>query len=454
MNVYFVLRGILFPLLTFCYVFCLVSAETEGIDPSYLCSKEYCEEQITQTPCEELPKKCNETNGGIMMLDPSFCNCCDYCLQYLKEGDDCVSDGTGQPLYESICGPGLGCDSETRTCIALNTPCMTEQVKFDQSREDGTWGFTQIRPLCDARGFYHPAHCIGTSICYCVNPDGERIFGEKIYSSPSVQETMNCECSLAARKAELLAAEMGVHNQPIHCLEDGSYDLLQCNDDMCYCLDEETKIPDMEEGPILEINIMEEKPQCFDTTVHTKGKYKRECEEKLQQMLLEIEMLKEDGITVIGQQLPDCQYDGRYNRVMVKDNETRWLMKQEGLTELPSCCDNGNFKQMQCRRGECYCVDCNGNQLGVDSSNCKDTADSCTECSKPTTSSVKKSNFVLNWEPNDEDEDLLSDLPLDTTDVNKSQLSYRKGGRIVKILKVIFLFIIKSDDRMKSNFCV
>jgi len=43
---------------------------------------------------------------------------------------------------------------------------------------------------------------------------------------------------------------------------------------------------------------------------------------------------------------------------------TSFLLEQEDRTELPTCCDNGNFRAMQCYRGKCYCVDCNGNQLG------------------------------------------------------------------------------------------
>lgn len=51
------------------------------------------------------------------------------------------------------------------------------------------------------------------------------------------------ECSLAAWRAEKLANEWGIYSQPIHCLEDGSYDPLQCDDsDWCRCLQTDSNI--------------------------------------------------------------------------------------------------------------------------------------------------------------------------------------------------------------------
>jgi hypothetical protein len=52
------------------------------------------------------------------------------------------------------------------------------------------------------------------------------------------------ECSLAAWRAENLAKEMGIYSQSIHCLEDGSYDPLQCDDShQCTCLQTDSNIP-------------------------------------------------------------------------------------------------------------------------------------------------------------------------------------------------------------------
>ena len=69
------------------------------------------------------------------------------------------------------------------------------------------------------------------------------------------------ECSIANWKADQLAEEMGITNIPVHCLEDGSYDLLQCNDDICQCLNADTKTPDNNDI-IPEINLMKKRPEC------------------------------------------------------------------------------------------------------------------------------------------------------------------------------------------------
>ncbi|XP_069686026.1 uncharacterized protein [Periplaneta americana] len=396
-------------------------------EANFLCSEEVCKELIEQEPCEKLPKNCNissPTFNGIMMLDPSVCNCCDFCLEYLNEGDDCVLDGTGQPLFKSVCGPGLWCKKEGNeefpTCGRIDSECTKKQDEYDQKYEDGNLGFTQLRPQCDAKGEFKPAHCIAGSICYCINPDGERIFGEKVFSASSIQDQMTCECSLAAWKAEQLAKEMGVYSQSVHCLDDGRYDPLQCSDDMCRCLKTETNELDMSEDGILEINLMEGSPSCFDSKIHEKGRYKQKCEEKALKMMQEAQNLLDEGIIPIGFRLPDCQYDGRYSRVMVMDTEkicvdpdgnslgykilrndslsdimdcncarTRWLLEREEVEELPNCCSNGNFNRIQCRRGYCFCVDYNGNQEGLevpeedrDKVECGDGCASCASCNE------------------------------------------------------------------------
>ncbi|XP_021934661.1 thyroglobulin-like isoform X2 [Zootermopsis nevadensis] len=401
-----------------------------------LCTEQFCMEQTTQFPCNELPDECSDssTMNGIILPDPSLCNCCDYCIVYLEEGDDCVLNGQGQPVHEAVCGPGLWCmkesDSDSAACVPLISDCTNEQRDYDQARENGSLGFTRVRPLCDERGDYLPAHCIGGSVCYCVNPQGERIFGEQVYSASSLRETMTCECSLAAWKAEQLATEMEVYLEPIHCLEDGSYDPLQCNDGMCRCLLTGSNIPSAD-YPVHEINIMEDNPVCFDHRIHQTGKYKRECEEKASKIMQDRINLLSEGIFPVGLRLPNCQYDGRYNRVKVTDTEkicvdpdgnslgysvlrnntlsngmdcncarTSFLLKQVGETELPICCDNGNFRRMQCRRGLCYCVDCNGNQLGIELDEAiKDELkcdDSCSICEKPK-QELKKQSSIFKW---------------------------------------------------------
>jgi hypothetical protein len=65
---------------------------------------------------------------------------------------------------------------------------------------------------------------------------------------------------------------------------------------------------------------------------------------------------------------------------------TSFLLERAGWTELPTCCENGNFRGMQCRRGLCYCVDCNGNQQEMEKNEAVkdelDCDDTCSMCMK------------------------------------------------------------------------
>lgn len=58
-----------------------------------------------------------------------------------------------------------------------------------------------------------------------------------------------------------------------------------------------------------------------DNKTHQTGKYKRECEDKVDKITQDREYLLSEGIFPMGLRLPDCQYDGRYNRVKVTDTE-------------------------------------------------------------------------------------------------------------------------------------
>jgi hypothetical protein len=79
---------------------------------------------------------------------------------------------------------------------------------------------------------------------------------------------------------------------------------------------------------------------------------------------------------------------------------TRFLLEREGVTELPTCCANGNFRKKQCRRGLCYCVDCNGNQEGKESKSvqCDGDDDSCSICVKSRQEMKKERSSTISWE--------------------------------------------------------
>uniref|UniRef100_A0A182J2H6 Uncharacterized protein n=1 Tax=Anopheles atroparvus TaxID=41427 RepID=A0A182J2H6_ANOAO len=91
------------------------------------------------------------------------------------------------------------------------------------------------RPTCDGDGNYQSVRCIPGQTCFCVDEEGNRIFGEAV-NTANIQISMRCECSrLAVKARKLLNSQYPVLTS--RCDSKGSFDQLQCVDDMCVCVD-------------------------------------------------------------------------------------------------------------------------------------------------------------------------------------------------------------------------
>ncbi|BFZ01672.1 hypothetical protein BsWGS_04711 [Bradybaena similaris] len=54
--------------------------------------------------------------AGRIVLNGGVCHCCDGCYTVLEQGQDCgPSHFIGLPRFV-VCGDGLQCDQDTRTC--------------------------------------------------------------------------------------------------------------------------------------------------------------------------------------------------------------------------------------------------------------------------------------------------------------------------------------------------
>lgn len=75
---------------------------------AFYCTESFCEEYTASysKPCPAITNNCTKT-GYRKYLDPEVCNCCEYCFDYLKEGDDCTAASHEKPL--EMCGPQLMC---------------------------------------------------------------------------------------------------------------------------------------------------------------------------------------------------------------------------------------------------------------------------------------------------------------------------------------------------------
>ncbi|XP_058831484.1 uncharacterized protein LOC131690044 [Topomyia yanbarensis] len=393
--------GIIAAVSSCCLLACGAYAQI-GIPNNYVCTEDFCESYRENTPCEALKLACkvqNSTHNGIILPSMTPCSCCETCIENLKLGEDCSVGGLGSPVPTGICGPGLYCmvvkGDEHPTCQPMHesSTCYKAQKQFDQKREDGTIGHLMQRPSCDADGNFQPVVCIPGQTCYCIDEDGNRIFGEAVHTA-SIQISMRCECSrLAAKAQRLLNSRYPIFTS--RCDSKGSFDQLQCVDDICTCVDMHSGQPSTDRKNIT--RGLAGLP-CFSKRLHDNTTYMRECELVKLSQLHDIREYETAGFNVLEFNSDVCQPDGWYNRIQMNDTHkycankdgsviepfiversslsasqmnckcarARKLLMENNSLEVPECCPNGNYKSLACRRGQCYCVDEDGNQTGVE----------------------------------------------------------------------------------------
>lgn len=90
-------------------------------------------------------------------------------------------------------------------------------------------------PTCDSNGEYEAKQCKGdkaTGRCFCFDHEGTRIYGWDWWQQA---DNMTCECSRLRRKLELKG-----QITTLHCTQNGNFEELQCDSEICWCADEFT----------------------------------------------------------------------------------------------------------------------------------------------------------------------------------------------------------------------
>ncbi|XP_042886702.1 uncharacterized protein LOC122262672 isoform X2 [Penaeus japonicus] len=335
---------------------------------------------------EDLPFVQNDTVCGNKQefLNPTKCNCGSMCISYLEEGDECFK--SSQIYYpQKLCGPGLECmtsEVEEDKDYCVRNPakkCINETLRYEEAQEAGTLGPGEYKPNCDEFGRYASRQCSPGSTCYCVNKDGERLFGE---APVSEKDNVDCACSTYWEETESRGLNTG-----LRCLPNGNFDELQCADKMCFCFDFTSGTISF--GPFPDF-MMEDLP-CYDVAIHG-STYQRPCEKALE----EWESNESEDVIIIQETArPVCNHDGYFAAIQYKDNyvfcsdfygrqiedfhqeihladgltcncaRRRYIMEENGFgSNKPKCCGNGDYTPVQTRGLLAYCVDSNGNQSG------------------------------------------------------------------------------------------
>ncbi|CAH1110393.1 unnamed protein product [Psylliodes chrysocephalus] len=362
-------------------------------DENILCTNNFCKD----VSCPELSTKCkaqNVTHNGVFLTPPTTCNCCQFCLDNLNEGEECSTGDVSDPVPKEICGPGLFCKTKSQdefdgVCSRMETDCMNRQNDYDAREAAGTLGTMEVRQECESNGEFVSYKCIPGQTCYCVNEKGNRIFGEADFTSiPDLE--LKCKCS---RDYEDATVVIGRELNPVEhfrCAANGDYENVQCINDQCFCVDAYDGVPTYPDEPTVNIT------EISNTTLKCYKKQQpwhyQKCELEYIKILNEYNSFKKDGYNMLlGFEYPKCDMDGTYQAV--QENIThKFCVDKEGIilktvdkvanssiansmdckcvraslittNEKPDCIENGNYAPIQCRRGSCRCVDSDGNQV-------------------------------------------------------------------------------------------
>ncbi|XP_076068640.1 uncharacterized protein LOC143041002 [Oratosquilla oratoria] len=315
---------------------------------------------------------------GVVLKNITTCNCGFYCINPIEEKEKCFSR-VYVDMPDEICGWGLECIDKTtgtgdRTCGKnLQKPCINASVQYETT---GIFNPGELRPNCDGEGKYAGRQCTTGGTCYCVDKDGNRIFGEALAVDA---DNMNCECSRYWNEIDEDQLSSGMR-----CLTNGNFDALQCINNVCFCFDSDSQT--LTSGPI-PMNILIYL-DCYNKSIHT-STYWQPCEKAYHKY-----MEAETQNFTTGARKPRCTVDGFYHQVQYVDTHAfcadkngkqienftapiyqsddmdcncahhRKLLEDAKLSTKPHCCPNGNYFPWQTRGLLGYCVDNNGNQNG------------------------------------------------------------------------------------------
>lgn len=333
------------------------------------------------------------------------------CLTNLKEGEYCSKGSPGSPMPDSICGDGLYCTVKKGiqhpTCEKMyeTSRCYQAKRKFNNDLKNGLIGHLQQPPSCDGDGNYNPIVCIPGQNCFCVDEKGARIFGDGVHQR-NIDFIMHCGCSRMNDKLKDLV-EQRFPFFTTRCKSDGSFEPLQCFDNLCLCIDERTGSP-TSDIKNLTMNVNGDEATallglrdlpCYDEKIHLdEFNYARPCEILKRRLINTIFESKRGEFIDAETHVDICDPDGSFKSVQMDDLLTfcvdqrgnqiedfvveknsydarnmdckcaraRQLLIDNNYLELPECCPNGNYRKVACRRGFCHCVDANGLQVSVE----------------------------------------------------------------------------------------
>ncbi|XP_054163327.1 thyroglobulin-like [Oppia nitens] len=356
----------------------------------------------TDSYCTAIVKNCPEFHckGPDMRVykNATICGCCHLCVKELDEGEVCSPDRSGI-IPETMCKPHLKCNKETTNkkisyiCKKISDidPNGCEAARVNISTNMNELAAGPPVPECDEFGEYSSVQCKNGTICYCVDKNGNRIFGSATYDKI---DDMNCLCSRQFNQLNRELAEHQFSIDPVffmRCKANGNYEPFQATNNFTYCVNTTDGI--LHERAVSKQNT--DQLPC----AHESYSYNTDCIKRYFEAIKNIELLEDEEYMVVGYDVPKCDLDGNYAPVQclndhcycvnkkgekihdtqvartdidyaysqtcscVRDKELFKDIPDESrdkVTEMFSeyiCDKNGNYLPLQCSESFCYCVD-------------------------------------------------------------------------------------------------
>ncbi|KAG0725330.1 Equistatin [Chionoecetes opilio] len=351
-------------------------------DPSLLCSYVRCEEPVPSGGCP---------NNTRYMDNTAQFGCCGACVAFRQNGKSCT--GSIDPMYDdgytrdapvpradlraslyntsdsdnvvqsSWCDYSLDCfkgtcgkDSTVKTCASMLDHYLEDSETFKLYKDDYRW-----KPVCTSDGNFDAKQCKGPleqQRCVCVDPDGQRLFGAAFTEQEELFNTMNCKCSRQAWEMKQAGQASVTH----HCLENGNFEPLQCDDGWCYCVDAQTA---EYYGFRLPETAMHMLP-CYNKSLAGET-YLRRCDSEVHAHAELMQAMADSGVRGF-ESLTTCDQDGSYTsrqcdqeivcrgpRVLQRNQESDHRHVQVELRRLQDQQVQGLYK---------FCADSDGIRVG------------------------------------------------------------------------------------------
>ena len=269
-------------------------------------------------------------------------------------------------------------------------PCSCDHIDYSlwamkHWGEDCSYQFWS--PQCSLSGVYSPVqHKRNPSqespVRWCSDPQGNRIFGQEKVTME--QSLMTCGCSRKRWELEQnkgLEGEKGRRDVTLHCTETGDYDALQCDKELCWCVNTISGKPVSIVVPESLITLLPCHPNV-DTESVFGSQYLRKCENRVVSVARSQAVLERHGTAwQVGREY-ECHYDGSFAGVQCSGGECHCYTppgtrlgtygvsladrgdmtcgcardQEAGLTSVDHCAGNGDYEPLQVSGEQEFCV--------------------------------------------------------------------------------------------------